>query len=183
MDKKFILLLTICLALLPCFANAETGLSIASGYGVANIVPLRIAVQKSWQQEWRKDHTWSIKGFWELTVYHLSGKKGALPNSNRKLDAIAFAPVFRLSKQTPLAYNTYPYVEFAIGIAQLSKREIGGRWQGIKFAFEDRLGVGLRFGNDQQYDLNYRAVHFSNAYMGNYNHGINLHMLTFGIWF
>jgi len=181
MCKK--ILLVLCLMIFPVIASAETGVSIASGYGVAKIVPLRIGGQKSWGQEWFKNCAWYIKGYWELSYYHLSGKKGASPNSNSKLDAVAFAPVFRLTRQVSWQQDIYPYVEFAIGVAQLSKREIGGRWLGEKFSFEDRLGFGIRFGAKQQFDINYRAVHFSNGYIGNYNHGINLHMITLGVWF
>jgi lipid A 3-O-deacylase len=181
MFKKIIL--GICLAVLPAIINAETGVSIASGYGVANIIPLRIGGQKSWDQEWFKNCSWYIKGYWELSYYHLSGKKGYSTNSNSKLDAVAFAPVFRFTSHTPWAHDVYTYVEFAIGVSQLSKREIGGRWLGEKFSFEDRLGFGVRFGANQQFDINYRVVHFSNGYIGNYNNGLNLHMITIGVWF
>lgn len=178
------------------------GASIAGGYGVADISPIRMGVQSSWQQQWLTDWQWPLSGYWEASLYHMPGTAGVEPDSNSKISAIAFAPVFRFSKARAStvnlasstsstnsansannAENVQPYLELAIGVAQMNKREIGGRDLGIHFQFEDRFGIGCRFGQSQQFELGYKAIHFSNAYLGPKNHGINLHLFVLGYWF
>ncbi len=167
-------------------ADIETyprfGGSIASGYGAAHIVPLRLGMQKEFEKHWWTDRTWPISGYWEGSLYTLHGKKGPLPNSHHHLDAAALAAVFRFDRAESTVIG-WPYLEVGIGLSLLTQKEIGGRNLGMHFQFEDRFGLGVRFGEDREYDIGYKAVHFSNAYLGSSNHGINLHLLMLGYWF
>lgn len=163
-------------------AAAQWGGSIASGYGAANIVPIRIGVQKMFTKRWREDSCWPVYGYWEASVYAMNGKKGVEPNSNKRLMATALAAVARMERGTPFSFG-HPYVELGFGGSWVNKTEIGGRDLGIHFQFEDRLGLGVRFGQHQEYDIGYKAIHFSNAYIGPSNHGINLHVLNIAYWF
>jgi len=161
---------------------AREGLSIGSGYGAAQIVPIRIGLQKNFDKQWAQGSDWPVGGYWEASFYSMNGKRGPKPGSHRSLEAAAFAGVFRLQRAEKMQWG-WPYLELGVGLSWLSQKEIGGRDLGIHFQFEDRIGVGFRFGEAQQYDIGYRAIHFSNAYIGPSNHGINLHVLVLGYWF
>lgn len=163
-------------------AAAQWGASVASGYGAANIVPLRIGIQKQFPKRWRTDSSWPIYGYWEGSLYHMNGKKGVKPDSHKQLNAAALAAVARIERAQQTGIG-WPYVEIGFGASWVSKTEIGGRDLGIHFQFEDRIGLGFRFGDQKEYDIGYKAIHFSNAYIGPSNHGINLHVLTFNYWF
>lgn len=177
------LMLVICLtSSLAVFADTRMGTSIASGYGAAQIVPLRLGFQKEFEKEWRSKSTWPITGYWEGSLYTMHGKKGLLPNSHKQLNASALAAVIRFNRACCTVVG-WPYVELGIGLSLLTKKEIGGRNLGMHFQFEDRFGIGVRFGENREYDIGYKAVHFSNAYLGSVNHGINLHLLSIGYWF
>lgn len=161
----------------------QKGISIASGYGAAHIVPFRIGFQKTLNRDWHPKNAWPITGYVEGSLYDLKGQKGPKAGSHRQLCAAALALVFRFNREKPIASDLYPYIEIGVGGSWLTRQEIGGRELGMHFQFEDRLGIGCRFGEKKQYDLGYKAVHFSNAYLGNSNHGINLHLMTLGYWF
>ncbi|HEV2524494.1 MAG TPA: acyloxyacyl hydrolase [Gammaproteobacteria bacterium] len=178
-----VVLVTACLtSCLTVVANARTGVSVASGYGAAHIVPLRLGLQREFEKQWRTESTWPITGYWEGSLYSMHGKKGPLPNSHKQLNAGALAAVVRFNRALCTTVG-WPYVELGIGLSLLTQKEIGGRNLGMHFQFEDRFGIGVRFGENREYDFGYKAVHFSNAYLGSVNHGINLHLLTIGYWF
>lgn len=161
---------------------ASQGISVASGFGVAHIVPIRIGFQKEFEKQWNTESDWPIGGYWEGSVYSMNGHKGRNPNSHKRLEALALAGVFRMQRRERFSFG-WPYVDLGVGLSWLTRKEIGGRDLGIHFQFEDRIGIGFRFGQDKQYDIGYRAIHFSNAYIGPSNHGINLHVIVLGYWF
>lgn len=167
--------------------TSELGVSVASGVGVRSIVPIRLGVQKSFGRRLcTQSACWPVGGYWEGSVYHLQGKRALIPPNNRRgnkqLNAVAAACVLRMQPEESV-WDLWPYVDVGFGLSWLSKKEISARELGISFQFEDRLGCGFRWGEKRQYDLSYRAVHFSNAFLGKKNHGINLHLLVLGYWF
>lgn len=164
-------------------ANARVGVSLASGYGVADIVPIRVGLLKSWDKYWWQDSPWKVTGYFEGSYYYLPGNAGPEPDSNDKLSAYALAIVGKMIRQEPWVGSVHPFADLGFGASYLTRKEIGGRELGIHFQFEDRLSLGLKFGGRGQYEFGYRALHFSNAYLGPKNHGINLHMLFVNYWF
>lgn len=164
------------------YRDSRIGVSIVSGYGVARIVPLRLGLQKEFEKHWWTDRTWTISGYWEGSLYSMRGKRGSAPNSHKQLEAGALAGVFRLNRAERTAMGWH-YIELGVGLSLLTQKEIGGRKLGTHFQFEDRFGIGVRFGENCEYDVGYKAIHFSNAYLGPINNGINLHVLMLGYWF
>lgn len=164
--------------------HALDGISIGSGpAGAAGINSIHFGLEKTWTKQWFEDCPWNVRGYWDLSFYTMRRPHKENFETNNKIQAIAVAPVFRFYKTEPVLQSKVFYIELAVGLAQMNKRSIGQRELGTNFQFEDRLGVGLRFGKQKQYDLNYRVVHFSNAYIGHKNHGINLHLLSINYWF
>jgi lipid A 3-O-deacylase len=177
---RYLILIVSIIGYMP--AIAEEGISIGSGYGAAHIVPVRLGLQKDFGKQWAADSQWPIGGYWEASFYTMNGQRGPNLNSHKQLEAVALAGAFRFQRAEKIVIG-WPYLELGLGLSWLSRKEIGGRNLGIHFQFEDRIGVGVRFGDKQQYDVSYRAIHFSNAYIGPSNHGINLHLLVLGYWF
>lgn len=171
-------------AIPPFFRNATScrvdseigrmGLSFGSGTGMRRIVPLRLGLQYTWYE----NACWPLWSYMELSFYHLKGKKGVNPWSHDHLQALALAPVFRFEPNEGCFY-----LEAGVGVARLSHKEISGRELGMHFEFEDRIGAGFRFGHQKQFDVSYRFLHFSNANIGKFNHGLNLHFIILGYWF
>lgn len=188
--QRFLFMLLSLLVLIPFFAIASTpivgpdkyGVSLSSGHGSAEITPIRIGIQKYWKQEWLRSCPWSFRGYWEASLYYMNGRHGSMEASNSNLQALALAGVLRYESNAPILH-LWPFFDVGIGASYLSKSSIGDRRLGIHYQFEDRLGVGVRFGHNKQYELGYRFIHFSNAFMAWYNHGINLHTIVLGYWF
>ncbi len=162
---------------------AGTGISMASGYGVAHSIPFRIGAQQEFSKHWCTDSSWLIGGYWEGSFYNLSAHNRNLSSfSHKHVNIGALAAVARLERKQRVQWG-WPYLEIGFGASLITHKEFGGRKLGTHFQFEDRIGVGIRFGENREYDVGYKAIHFSNAYIGSYNHGINLHVLMIGYWF
>ena len=180
---KFLRMLFGLLICLSSFGGwSDHSFSIASGYGAAHIVPIRIGLQHQFDKSWSENKAWPIRSYCEGSVYYMKGQKGPQLNSNKRLNAAALAGVLRFERA--MSYKEiWPYIELGVGLSWLSKKEIGNRDLGLHFQFEDRIGIGMRFGENRQFDFGYKIVHFSNAYIGPSNHGINLHLLALSYWF
>lgn len=176
---KYAILLSLTGWLMP--VSATEGLSIGTGFGAARIVPVRVAFQKTWDKRWNLNSHWPVSGYWEVSGYTMNAHQYTT-RSPKHLHAFASAFAFRFEKEESFMLG-WPYVELGFGLSWLNKKEIGGRKLGMHVLFEDKFGLGIRFGQDKQYDISYKAIHFSNAYIGSVNNGINLHMLIFGFWF
>lgn len=170
----------------PAFANL--GIAISSGEGVRDITPYRIALNWDFGRVWRKHCEWGLDAHWENSFAHW--ERGQVEptalgdDANQELRAITTGPVLRWSHKNLLeSISIAPYVEVGIGLSWLSQRTIGGRRLSLHFQFEDNIGVGFRFGKRKQFDLTLRGYHYSNASIKRPNSGVNLAMLSFGVWF
>jgi lipid A 3-O-deacylase len=70
-----------------------------------------------------------------------------------------------------------PFIEAGIGVAVFADTQIEDRDLGSMFQFEDRLGVGLRFGRG--HTLGLRAIHYSNAGIKTPNDGVEVYSLYY----
>lgn len=166
--------------------RVQHGVSVASGIGVASMVPVRVGIQRSFGCRLcprKANEDWPIGGYWEASAYSMRGKQGPFLHSSKQMNAMAVAGVLRVERRCRLEFGIWPYLDVGIGLSWVSKKTVCSRELGIQFQFEDRLGVGFRFGDNRQYDVGYRVIHFSNAYLDSRNAGINLHLLVLGYWF
>ncbi len=163
-------------------ANANFGLSVASGDGVKDITPYRLAASWDFGAIWHTDYNWGLTAIWESSVGFWHGSHG--PNGgNDRLKLLTSGPVLRWQLLKPSSIGISPYVELGVGLSWLSRREIGGRKLSLHFQFEDKAGIGIRFGSRSQYDVTYRVFHYSNGSIKRPNSGVNLQMLNLGYWF
>ena len=65
----------------------------------------------------------------------------------------------------------------------LSDTRIADKKLGQHFQFDDRLGLGVRFGHQKRHDVALSARHVSNAGLDNDNDGFDIFSLTYGYRF
>lgn len=127
----------------------------------------RIAGQWDWDRSWWKTDVGRLTGYWDLGYTFWDGDKTA---SNHSL---SFSPVFVYE----FAGETVrPYIEAGIGVAAFSSTELEENKLGSSFQFEDRLGVGVRFG---EHEIGLRALHYSNAGIKSPNDGVEAYTLHY----
>lgn len=159
-------------------ALAQDKLSIGTGGTYRNDQDLygtRLGLQWDWSAPLWTHDDWQLGGYWEASYnyfYHFSSTTA----HNRHLHVWTVSPVFVL--RTPAWHTWQPYIELAIGAAYFSDKNVAGRITGSHYQFEDRAALGVRFGPQQQYDLNLRVLHYSNADIAAPNPGYDLIMLN-----
>lgn len=183
-NKKGLLFLGLAVWTLPVQANL--GIAFSSGQGILDIVPYRLAVSWDFGAIVREDDLWGLNATWENSVAFWNGPKRAslAPGRATDLNAATTGPMFRFQRRHPFpSTNITPYAELGVGLSWLSETEIEGRILSLHFQFEDKGGLGVRLGKKQQYDVAVRAYHYSNASIKRPNSGVNLAMVSFGLWF
>jgi hypothetical protein len=158
-------------------ANALAIDGVAVEYGNGDSTDMaRASVLWSWDRQWFAEGDWVVTGFWEAALGSWRGKSVA--GNNQTVTDIGITPVFRLQQKQPGAFA--PYVEGAIGFHLITPTFIyANRHFGSSFQFGDHLGLGVRFGNHQQFDVGYRYQHLSNGGIKQPNQGINFNQIRF----
>jgi lipid A 3-O-deacylase len=183
--KTILLSCLYCLTAMPAFA--DMGIAFSSGQGILDIVPYRFSFSWDIGPVWRKDELWGLNTIWEssFSVWNSGPRRpGLAPDRATNLQAFTSGPMLRWQRRAPFpSTSMIPYTELGVGLSWLSETEIQGRVLSLHFQFEDKFGLGMRFGKEQQYDLAVRAYHYSNASIKRPNSGVNLAMASFGVWF
>lgn len=180
---KFIAMLS--LMSLASSTHAHLGLAFSSGQGIQRIVPYRFALSWDAGPIWRQEAAWGLDLIWEnsFAIWNGPRRPDLAPDRATDLNAATSGPLLRWqSRRTVKGSSARPYSELGIGLSWLSETEIEGRVLSLHFQFEDKIGFGVRFGDKQQYDLGVRAYHYSNASIKRPNSGVNLAMVSFGVW-
>ncbi len=166
------------------FAVANLGFSFSSGEGILDITPYRLGASWDFGSIWRAEEDWGLNAIWESSVsrWERSATSTSVNNNNR-MDLVTTGPMFRWQRQAPFSpFHIMPYIELGVAGSWLSDTEIGGRRLSLHFQFEDKVGIGVRFGRNGKYDLSLRGYHYSNASIKRPNSGVNLAMIGFGYW-
>ncbi|WP_414829804.1 acyloxyacyl hydrolase [Alteromonas sp. H39] len=90
---------------------------------------------------------------------------------------LALSPILRI----PVGkIHGFPIeAEFGIGVSLLDDTRFAGKDVSTHYQFEDRIGVSTVFGNQQQYRLALRYLHYSNAGFKKPNPGLDFISLSF----
>jgi hypothetical protein len=164
------------LALAP-LARAVDGISIEVGSSDSSNVSVdmtRIGLQWNWGKRWALGPDWHIGGYWDVSFGYWANDSQRRNNSS--IADVGLTPVFRLQQTSPGSLS--PYVEAAVGFHLLSDTSINDQRRfGSMFQFGDHVGIGVRFGQKQAFDLGYRYQHLSNAGIKHPNQGINFHQV------
>lgn len=174
------------LATSPSMTWAEAGIAFSSGQGIHDIVPYRFSFSWDTGPLWRKEELWGLNLIWEnsFAIWNGPSRPDLAPDRATDLNATTTGPMFRWQRRQGIGNShIVPYTELGVGLSWLSETEIEGRVLSLHFQFEDKFGIGTRFGKNQQYDVAVRAYHYSNASIKRPNSGVNLAMVSFGMWF
>lgn len=144
------------------------GLSFDVGQTSESTMVYRLGVQKDFKSSWWQSDVGRLTGYWDLSYRYWDGDEGS------SMHSLSLSPVFVYEFS---GERIRPYVEAGIGIAALSETEYEGRDFGSSFNFEDRIGLGIRFGEGQELGL--RAMHYSNAGIKQPNDGIETYSLHY----
>lgn len=106
------------------------------------------------------------------------GMRGNGINSN-DIGVIGVSPVVRYS-----AGREAPFIEAGLGAYHFSKHMLNqDDGVGTSFEFGSFVGFGAVVGGDQNIEIGYRFLHFSNAGMSSFNPGVNFHQVRLGYRF
>ncbi|MCX4026371.1 acyloxyacyl hydrolase [Endozoicomonas sp. SM1973] len=175
--------------------NFINGIAVSTGPETnsnADMDSYRLSLLWDWQQDWLQGSNWLLSGYYDLSLFYwenqLNHQDNLSAEGNGSTTGISFSPVFRIKPRQPL-WNTFtPYVEIGVGATLLTHSRIVAKATtavdlGNNFQFEDRIGLGLQLGSQQQFELGYRYIHYSNAGITSDNDGIDFQQLHLSFWF
>lgn len=178
----FLFLVLFLLSYFPV-SEARWGLNASSGWAASGIHPYRLA--GVWSFRAINDFSpsrWRIIPLWESSLGYWDGEVDNRKGGASHILALTTGPMFRFQYKLDAKEKYVGYLELGIGASWLSDTTISGRQLSTHFQFEDKLGLGLRFGEQQQYDIGLRATHYSNGSIKRPNNGVNMLLLNVGYW-
>lgn len=160
------LLALLCLA--PVSAALAADLSAAVGTTDDGTMVYRLGSQFNFADSWLQSNAGQLSGYWDAGYTYWESGNGSNGNNS-----VSFTPVFvyEFAGQT-----VRPIIEAGIGVALFSSTKVDGNKLGQAFQFEDRVGLGLRF---SEQEVGVRAVHYSNGGMSNTNDGVESYSLYY----
>lgn len=164
-------------------SEARWGINAATGWAASGIHPYRVA--GIWSFRAINDYSpsrWRVIPIWETSLGYWDGEVDARKGGSDSVVAFTTGPMFRFQYKLESVKSLSSYLELGIGASWLSDTTISGRQLSTHFQFEDKLGLGLRFGAQQQYDIGLRATHYSNGSIKRPNNGVNMVLLNVGYW-
>ena len=146
-------------------------MSVAIGQTGDSTMTYRLGTQFDFDRSWFASDVGRLTGYWDAAYTYWEGDDTA---SNHSL---SLSPVFVYE----FAGERFkPYIEAGIGIAAFSSTELEDNDLGSSFQFEDRLGVGVRFADQE---IGVRALHYSNAGIKDPNDGVESYSLHYRLSF
>ena len=146
-------------------------LSMDIGQTGDSTMTYRLGTQFDFNRSWFNTSVGHVTGYWDAAYTYWDGDDTA---SNHSL---SLSPVFVYEFH---GQTVKPYIEAGIGISAFSSTELESNKLGSSFQFEDRIGFGLRF-NDQE--IGVRAMHYSNAGIKEPNDGVESYTLHYRVKF
>lgn len=117
--------------------------------------------------QWRKFNVYFDAGITYFWVSHSSHHKSIV--------ILSAAPVARYTFNSIRMVK--PYIDISIGVAYLNQLQLGHRNLGMHFSFQDRVGLGVLMGSDDQFSIGVQAVHYSNGSLCRHNSGLSIPLM------
>lgn len=171
--QRFVRLIGIGAVCATCGGNAAAdSLALTAGIGITDS-PDRMffSYQRDWERRWLERAGWHVSGAWDVGVGVWRGKSAS--SASEGAMELSATPVFRVQRDS----RDGVYLEAGVGMYLLSATQIGDRDLGSPYQFGSRVGVGLRFGGEQTFDLSYHVQHVSNASLKAPNDGAEFHVI------
>ena len=87
----------------------------------AHLNNYRASMFKTWDSRWFNEGDWYIGGYYDLSVNHWESKLSNGPDVSAKgrdhINAIAFSPVFRVTRKSPWFSTVVPFAEAGVGLS------------------------------------------------------------------
>jgi hypothetical protein len=112
---------------------------------------------------------------WEgsLNLYDIHGSARNEATFGASISPILIKSIPSFSKDYPLA------IEFGIGLAYVHEQKFGGVDIGSDYQFEDRLGLVMQLGPNNQSEVALRYIHYSNGGFNTKNPGLDFASLAY----
>ncbi len=190
---KFKVLPVLFIIVLTCSASQAAtrfGLGVTGGYSPAEEVQFfRGAVKIAPGWTWFDQHDWRLGLHFDLGFIFMNSDSDVVnvTGAADDLQAISITPVWRIQR-VPYANTIAPFIEGAVGASLFSEDTLQndqpiGLQLGGTFQFEDMLGIGIKFGENQQFEISANYFHYSNLGFYDDNDGIDIWSGTFSVWF
>jgi len=166
-QRGFCLLLC---SLIGSFACA-TDISISAGRTNQSSNIFRLSTQADFASHWLESSSGHLGGYWDFTYSYWQGRK------NKSRHSLSASPVLVYEFN---GTHFRPYIEAGIGLALFSATRVEKQRLGTAFQFEDRVGIGLRFA---QQEVGLRYWHYSNGSLKSPNDGIDAYSLHYRLHF
>ncbi|MDJ0926172.1 MAG: acyloxyacyl hydrolase [Gammaproteobacteria bacterium] len=147
------------------------GMTFGAGPANEDIVAYRFSLRDEFKRTWFESKVGRLTGNWDFSV-------GVWDGNDNEIVLLAASPVW-VYEFSARPLGLFPYIDIAVGVSLLSDHEIDGRELSTHFQFEDRIGLGLRFGDKHQHALVFNYFHYSNANFEKPNDGIDIFMTSF----
>ncbi|SFJ21914.1 lipid A 3-O-deacylase [Pseudomonas guineae] len=155
----------------PVSAVQAMDLSVAVGQTGDSTMTYRLGTQFDFQQSWFASDVGRLTGYWDAAYTYWDGDQTA---SNHSL-SLSPVLVYEFAGE-----RFKPYLEAGIGIAAFSSTELEDNDLGSSFQFEDRIGFGVRFADQE---VGVRALHYSNAGLKQPNDGVESYSVHYRLSF
>lgn len=152
-------------------ATQAADFSFSVGQTSESTTTYRFGTQFDFNKSWFQSGVGHLTGYWDGAYTYWDGDDTSSNHS------ISLAPVFVYEFA---GENLRPYVEAGIGVAFFSSTEVENNQLSTSFQFEDRIGAGVRFANQE---VGIRAIHYSNAGIKNPNDGVESYALHYRLSF
>ena len=155
----------------------------------ANYNNYRAALQWDWGNELYRSDSLTLNGYFELAgsslQSRLSESDNPSPDGHDSATVISFSPVLRFSSTQTVFATMRPFIDIGAGGAWFSEKDLEKKRKspinmGSHWLFELRLAAGVTFGQNQEYEIHYGWLHYSNANIASQNESIDFHAITFG---
>lgn len=121
-------------------------------------------------------HDYSALQTWHVGVSAARLQASTPDADNNALWAISLYPQLNLPLPWADAHNAFFYVR-TLAPTWISEKQLGERKQAYHFVFQSQVGVGFRFGEQNQWSANLGYRHYSNAGLGEPNEGMDATLL------
>ncbi|MBK5123005.1 acyloxyacyl hydrolase [Burkholderia sp. R-69980] len=150
----------------------QFGVQVAAGVANHDLKKLDLGLV------WDPDLTWWQIGDWHFSLIgeaHVAWWHTSEGNVHENIGEIGVTPIIRFIKASGAIR---PFIEAGAGIRLLSSPTISSDYTvSTAFQFASMAGIGVQFGNRQQYLAGYRFQHISNGGIKEPNPGINFSQL------
>ena len=173
-----------CLIPVGSYATSH-GIQISYGTGEPDqLNGYRLAFQQFWPWMGFANSPLNLTGYWDIS-YATWHTNPPLPNQPPSVSILAASPLIRLQTSENCLFFAQPFIELGVGASWLSNNHLGHRNLGAQFAFQDLMGLGLRWKNNTTaLSFSYHYLHYSNASLFPPNQGIDVkHLVTLGYEF